>query len=304
MSIAARANHNVGDTLAATRVAILGLGLMGGSLAMALRGKCGLLIGYDPDPEVIQMALTRKIIDIASTEAAQILPQADLLVLAAPVKQILVLLGRLDLWHPGPATIMDLGSTKRQVIKAMLALPARFDPIGGHPICGKEKFSLSHAEPDLYDGAAFVLCRLPRTSDLAIRLAGELIRAVGAHPVYLEAGEHDRWIAATSHLPYLLANALAAATPLEAATLVGPGYRSATRLAASYAPMLLDVLETNQDMVLSALQAFHEALDRIESGLQAGDWQAIARSLQASAQRQAALIQDLTIPAGSGSVSS
>ncbi len=288
------------DLLSSNRVAILGLGLMGGSLALALRGGCAQLLGYDPDPQAVRVAQTNQMVDYASKQIDKILPQADLIILAAPVKQILRLLGELDQLHPGPAVVLDIGSTKRQVVAAMQALPARFDPLGGHPMCGKEKSSLTNAEPDLYQGAAFVLCRLTRTSQRALQLADQLIHAVGAHTIWLEAELHDRWIAATSHLPYLLANALVQATPLEAAGLVGPGYRSTTRLAASFTPMLLDVLDTNLDMLLPALHTFREVLDRLEGCLIKEDREGLEVYLQESAQRHANLLDELKFNSVSG----
>lgn len=212
---------NSHDRLANSKVAILGLGLMGGSMAMALRGHCAQLLAYDPDPQAVHMAQTQQVVEYASMQIDEIIPLASLIILAAPVKQILHLLADLDQLHPDPAVVLDIGSTKRQVIAAMQALPARFDPVGGHPICGKEKSSFTNAEPGLYQAAPFVLCRLPRTSSAAIELVEQLIQLVGAYPVWLEAEEHDRWIAITSHLPYLLANALIQATQPEAAICSG-----------------------------------------------------------------------------------
>ncbi len=280
------------DTLASTRVAILGLGLMGGSLAMALKGHCAQLLGHDTDPATVHLAQSQQVVDYASTQADEILPSSNLVILATPVMQILSLLSTLSQYHPGPAVVLDIGSTKRRVLAAMQALPACFDPLGGHPICGKATSSLAHAEADLYQGAPFVLCRLPRTSMRAIQLVEQLIQVIGAYPVWLEADEHDRWIAFTSHLPYLLANALVQATPPEAAALVGPGYRSATRLASSYASMLIDLLATNQDMILSGSQAFRQALDQLEGEMQAGSWAQVETFLQDNARNHAELVKD------------
>lgn len=277
--------HSAQDHLATSRVAILGLGLMGGSLALALQGHCAQLLGYDPDPETVHMAQTQQVVEYASMQIDEILPQADLIILAAPVKQILRLLAELDDLHPDSAVVFDLGSTKRQVLAAMQALPDRFDPLGGHPICGKERSSLSNAMPDLYQEAPFVICRLQRTSDRATRLVEQLIQTIGAYPIWLEAETHDRWIAATSHLPYLLANALVQATPTDAAALIGPGFRSTTRLAAGYAPMIMDVLETNQDRILSSLQQFRRVIDQLEISLITGDWAEIESLLKESARR-------------------
>lgn len=278
------------NLLSSARVAILGLGLMGGSLAMALRGRCALLLGCDPNPHTVQLALTDNVVDQASTQAAEILPLSDFVVLAAPIHAILFLLEKLDHLHPGKAVVLDLGSTKRQILAAMALLPERFDPIGGHPICGKEQSSLFYAEPGLYQAAPFVLCRLGRTTPRAVQLAAQLVGAIGAHPLWMEALDHDRWVASTSHLPYLIANALVQATPIDSAPLIGPGFRSTSRLAGSFAPMMLDVLETNCDSILSALQLFRSTLDQLEDCLQSGDVAELKEFLIASARKHAALL--------------
>jgi prephenate dehydrogenase len=116
--------------LAHCRVAVIGLGLMGGSLALALRGQCNSLLGVDVDPEIVALALKRGIVDKASTDLSTILPGADLVVLAAPVLAILNLLKGLPQAHPGRAVVLDLGSTKARILEAMNGLPERFDPIG------------------------------------------------------------------------------------------------------------------------------------------------------------------------------
>jgi prephenate dehydrogenase len=255
------------DFLSPARVAIVGLGLMGGSLAMALRGRCAALLGVDPDPQVTALALAQGIVDQASQDPGTLLPQANLIVLAAPVCAIIDLLAQLPDLHPGSPVVLDLGSTKRRVVEAMQTMPQRFDALGGHPMCGREQASLKYAEAGLYQNAPFALVRLPRTSPAACRLAEQLVHATGARPLWLDADTHDRWVAATSHLPYLVANALAAATPLEARPLVGPGLRSTTRLAGSSLPMMEDILTTNCDQVLAALARFRQALDEIEQAL-------------------------------------
>lgn len=271
--------------LAERRVAILGLGLMGGSLALALRGRCANLLGYDRDPQIVRLAVQRQAVDRASAELNEILPEADMIVLAAPVLANLGLLEQLSECHPGPAVVMDLGSTKTQILQAMAHLPERFDPLGGHPMCGTEKASLLHAEADLYRGAVFALAPLPRTSDHARRLALEMLGAIGAQPLWLEAEAHDRWVAATSHLPYLAANALAISTPVEAAALAGAGFASTSRLAGSYAPMMLDVLQTNRENILLALRRFCKHLDEFEALLEDEDYPALASLLQKCAEQ-------------------
>jgi prephenate dehydrogenase len=271
-------------------VAILGLGLMGGSLALALHGKCKTLLGVDPDPQVVEMAIDRRVVDHASVSSRDLLPQADLVILAAPVGAILSLLRSLPDQHPGPAVVLDLGSTKRQIVGAMQALPPRFDPVGGHPMAGKEVASLANADADLFQHAPFALVPLERSTPAARLLAEQLACSVGARPLWIDAETHDRWVAATSHLPYLLANALAAATPLEARPLVGPGMRSATRLAPTSLTMMVDILSTNRENVLAGLQRFRHALDAVEHSLLSGDLEALRDQLAQGAASYAALI--------------
>lgn len=260
-------------------VAVLGLGLMGGSLALALRGKCKTLLGIDPDPQVVALALECQAVDRAAVSPLDLLPEADLVILAAPVGAILSLLRALPDLHPGPAMVMDLGSTKVEIVRLMQSLPGRFDPMGGHPMSGKEKGSLANAEAGLFLEAPFALIPLERTTPGARRIAEQLVAAVGARPVWLDAETHDRWVAATSHLPYLLANTLAAVTPLDARPLVGPGLRSTTRLAPASLAMMIDILTTNRQNILDCLQDYRHALESVENSLMTGDLQALSAQL-------------------------
>jgi prephenate dehydrogenase len=161
--------------------------------------------------------------------------------------------------------VLDLGSTKVEILRAMAQLPANFDPAGGHPMCGKEQAGLSHADRGLYTGAPFALTALPRTSERARALAEAVARAAGAQPLWLDAETHDKWVATTSHLPYALAALLAGATPVTAAALIGPGWRSSARLAATSAVMMLDIIRTNRANILEALQGYRCRLEKLEA---------------------------------------
>ena len=257
--------------LARANVAIVGLGLMGGSLALALKGKCAALLGVDTHPATLELALRQSIVDRASADPAALLPAADLVILAAPVPAILTLLEQLPAFTPNPCIVMDLGSTKRQIVDAMSRLPARFDPLGGHPICGKEKLSLAHAERTLYYAAPFLLTPLARTSARARSAAQQIVDAIGAKATLLDAAEHDRILASTSHLPFLLSSALALTTPQEFAAFVGPGFKSTSRLAGTPSSMMLGVLQTNRENVLAALRGLQSQLAALESALSSDD---------------------------------
>jgi prephenate dehydrogenase len=282
---------NEPDFISEARIAILGLGLMGGSLTLALRGRCRAIWASDPDRETISQARQRGIVEQVSTDPAEILPQADVVILAAPLDAIFSLIGKLPDWHPGSAIVLDLGSTKTQVVEALESLPLRFDPLGGHPMCGKEVSGLANAEASIFRGATFAFTPLERTSPRARAFASGLARTIGSRPLWLDAATHDRWAAATSHLPYLLASALALSTPVEAAALIGPGFRSTSRVAATPAATMLDVLLTNRENILESLARFRRQLDDLESRLSADETTALKQALDRGALRQRELVE-------------
>ena len=278
------------DFLAPARVAILGLGLMGGSLAMALRGKCASLLGIDSDPETLALARRLRIVDRLGSRPEDLLPDADVVILATPVRAIMTLLGELDYLHPGKAVVIDLGSTKLGIVQAMAALPDRFDPVGGHPMCGKERSSLANAEAGLFRGAPFAFTPLPRTTPRGRGLAMQLAYALGAEPLWLDPETHDRWVGSTSHLPYLIANILAAVVPVEAAPMAGTGLRSTTRLAPSPLNVIQDILMTNRENVLAAVRRFQARLDSVEKCLADADEHGLAELLSQGALNYESLI--------------
>ncbi len=281
-------------SLARCRVAVVGLGLMGGSLALALRGAkaCREIVGVDTDPAALDLARAQAVIDHAADFDAAL--ECDLLILAAPVRAIL---SQLDYLARTPRNtqygtrILDLGSTKSQIVSAMENLPARFDPLGGHPMCGKEMSGLAHAEPDLFQGKTFVLTPLARTSPAALLLADELIAAIGARPLVLSAERHDELAAITSHLPYLAAVALVQAAQSlndeQLWSLAASGFRDTSRLAVSDLTMMIDILLTNRPAILDALSRYRAGLDALIAALDAADPDAL-RAVLAPAQAQRA----------------
>jgi prephenate dehydrogenase len=263
-------------------VAIIGLGLMGGSLALALKGQCRSLVGLDPHPATLEAALAKKVVDQAGNDPAKLLPGADLVILAAPVPAIIEWLKDLPRYIQGPCIVMDIGSTKRAIVQAMDSLPGNFDPIGGHPVCGREQLNIQNADPDLYQDAPFIVTSLARTTQRARSAARRVISGVGARMLELSAEQHDRTLASTSHLPFLLASALALGTPVESAPFIGTGFRSTSRLAGTPASMMLGVLESNRDNILKSLQHFRESLSLIETALNGRDSLALEDILERS----------------------
>ena len=275
------------------RVTIIGLGLMGGSLAGALkkRGDCREVWGVARREETIKEALRRGFIHAGTCDLAEGVEQADLVVLATPVRTILELIPQVGALATSGCLLMDLGSTKAKIVEAMESLPPRLQAVGGHPMCGKEAPGLEASEADLYQGVTFVLTPLQRTGSEALALAQELVEAVGARPVLMDAERHDRLVAAVSHLPYLLSAGLVAATEEAAAEdslvweLAASGFRDTSRLAASDVTMMLDILLTNRQAVRETLSRFTHQLNAVADLLEADDEEGL-RSLMERAQKR------------------
>lgn len=282
-------------TLADARVAIVGLGLMGGSLALAIKDHCAEITGVDADSaalaHAVEHGIVRRAADFQSAVAS-----CDLLVLAAPVQAIIEQLNAIgsDASHrPTPTVVIDLGSTKTQIVAAMEKLPPHFDPIGGHPMCGKETSGLLEASADLFHGATFALTPLERTSSAAFAVAHELVRAVGASPLVLSAAQHDKLAAVTSHMPYAAAAALVRAALAihddDLWPLAASGFRDTTRLAASDITMMVDILITNRDAVLNALLRYRAELDALAAIIELGDARALRAALAPAQSKRAQL---------------
>lgn len=279
-----------GFRLEDSKIAIIGLGLMGGSLALALQGKCAALYGIDADPATLALALEKKIVHQAASEPTDLLPRTDLVILATPVLTIVEYIQSLPSFTEHPCIVLDLGSTKRDILRAMEGLPERFDPIGGHPICGKEMLGLENADGTLYQGAPFVVTALERTTLHARSLVRQLVTAVGARWIEVEAEKHDRALAYTSHLPFLVSSALAGSLPQEFADLIGTGFRSTSRLAGTPSHVTLGILQSNRDNILSALSSFQQSLSEMAAALQTENYQQLEVLLHQSRSAYQSLV--------------
>jgi prephenate dehydrogenase len=269
------------------QVSIVGLGLMGGSLAGALRGQCRSVVGLARRVEAVETALAQGLIDWGTTELAEGLREADIVVLATPVRIILRQLGVIGPLLPEDCLLIDLGSTKSQIVGEMARLPAHVQPLGGHPMCGKEVSGIAMAEPTLYRGHTFILTPLPRTSEAALALGCELAEASGAHPLVLEAQRQDFLVGTVSHLPYMLACALVATADATTSAdpaaweIVAGGFRDTSRVAGSDVTMMLDILMTNREEVLRAVATCQEQLNHLTRLVGNGDEDALRNALSA-----------------------
>jgi prephenate dehydrogenase len=282
-------------TLRDCSVAVVGLGLMGASLCMDLKTQqlCREVRGVARRTQTVLDAFFAHAVDLATNDLETGVLGADIVILATPVRTIVATLDEIGprLW-PG-ALVMDMGSTKAEICAAMERLPAGVQPVGGHPMCGKETAGFDSAECGLYRQATWVLSPLERTAPEAVELAAELAKAVGARPLVLEAHRHDRLVASISHLPFLVASALTDAVAQVGSEepvvwdVAAGGFRDTSRVAASDTQMFLDILLTNRAAVLAQVDAFAGQLDEIRTLLAEGDEQALRRKLAQSQRARA-----------------
>jgi prephenate dehydrogenase len=241
---------------------VVGLGLIGGSIARALHAAGYRVVGVDR-PAVLRRARSARVLSDAFTSLEPALAGARLLVLATPPGATLRFLGRVARKGPAGLVVTDVASIKRPVLAEARRLGLR-GFVGGHPIAGTEGRGFGASSGQLFRGRAWVLT--PEGAEaFAVRAVRALVRATGARPVLMRAAEHDRVLAFLSHLPQLLAWGLRAAARGDRVTrprlsLAGPGYRDMTRLARSPRGLWREILEGNRDEVARALRVFARVL--------------------------------------------
>ena len=277
-------------TLASAHIVIVGMGLMGASLGYDLRGHCRRVTGVVRRPEAVAETEASGCVDDATLDVVAAVSQADVVILATPVRTILRQIAELGPQMKPGVVLLDMGSTKTEICRALAALPPRVQPIGGHPMCGKETAGLTAAEAGLYAGCTFVLCPLPRTAPAALALARELVTFIQARALVLDPVRHDRLVAAISHLPYLGASALVAHVMAVANDdpavwdVAASGFRDSSRVAASDVKMMTDILFTNRPAVLDAIDAFIAHLTTLRTMMAEGEEKMLVERLAAIAR--------------------
>ena len=236
------------------RVGIAGAGLIGGSLALALRDRHD-VVAFDP-------AGTG---EIAGTPTLAGLFPADVVIVATPLALIVPTLAALAPLA-GTTVLLDVGSVKREVARFAAGAPAHARIVGGHPMAGSTQSGHAAARADLFHDRPFLLVPTARSDDAAMAIAGDLARAVGGIPTVLSPEVHDRAVALLSGLPLVVARALAA-VGADVADLAGPGFRDMTRLATTPGPLADAMLAGNADEIRAALAAFRAALATAEQEL-------------------------------------
>jgi len=253
-------------------VAIVGLGLIGGSLALATRERWPAVrvTGVDSDPVIAHVRGSGAIDRSASDVAA--VGDADLIVLAAPVEQNLELLSRVPARQ---VVVTDVSSTKRVIVQAAKAMPAPIRFVGGHPVGGAERGGFAYARADLFDRRPWIFTPSTPVDEPIVALLSRFVEGLGAVPVTLSADVHDRLMAFLSHLPQLTASALMAvvgeAVQSDGLGLAGRGLVDTTRLAASPANVWRDVCLTNAEAIGLALDALIGRLSDLRQRIGRGE---------------------------------
>jgi len=282
---------------------------MGGSFALALkRAKLvKRVIGYSKSPTTTERARQLGVIDAAAPSALNAVSGADLILVAVPVSASEPIFKAIRHGIAPGALIMDVGSTKGDVIAAARAgLQTKFGYfVPAHPIAGKEVAGIGHADADLFRNRAVVLTPTQDTRLPNIQRAKDLWRALGSHVTTMTHEVHDEAFAAVSHLPHLLAFAfiqgiVSQAHGMDYFNLAGPGFRDFSRIAASDSTIWRDVLLANRAQVLAQSEAFRRALDDFEALMRAGDAQALERAIAAASRARAGWQPAGTAPDESG----
>ena len=268
------------------RLAIVGVGLLGGSVAKAARarGLVGEVVGVGRDASRLAPALAEGALDRATTDVAAGVSDADLVLLAAPVQAIERLLPAVWRAVGDGAVVTDVGSTKRDIVRAAERLaearPLAF--VGSHPMAGSERSGYGVARADLFRGATVIVTPTDRTEPRAVKAVSELWEALGARVRALDPESHDRVVAAISHLPhavaYALVDAVARLEP-EALEFAARGFRDTTRIAASDPDVWTEIFLANRDALRARLSDFRRSLEALDGLLAAGGADALHAAL-------------------------
>jgi prephenate dehydrogenase len=263
------------------RIAVLGVGLIGGSIGLAARGRLEAEVtGFDSDPETLRRAVEAGAIDRAAGSVAEACEGAELVFCAAPVAGLADLAGAALAACSTDTVVTDAGSTKREIVAA-LGYDERF--IGGHPLAGAETAGVQNARADLFEGARWYLTPTERSDGLLYDRLQRTVAALGARPQAIDAAIHDRLMATVSHLPHVVADVLVGEAAAELIRdsepippEVGPSFRDMTRVAGSNPAIWGDIFATNREAVAEAIDSVIERLREAAELIRGGDREAVA----------------------------
>jgi prephenate dehydrogenase len=266
---------------------IIGVGLIGGSLGLAVRKHkvAHRVIGVGRNRHKLDKALDLGALDECTTDIYRGVREADLVVVCTPVESIIGFVQQAALNARPKTLITDAGSTKELIVKQVEAdlkkHKSPVDFVGSHPMAGSEKNGAEHSRADLFEGRAVIVTPGKRSSPDAVERIHDFWRAVGANVLQMSPAEHDRAVAAISHVPHVVASALAAATPEESLPLAAGGWFDTTRIAAADVELWRQILAQNRGHVLKALAQFEKVLSGLRAALESENDAKLLKILQA-----------------------
>lgn len=262
------------------RVAIIGLGLIGGSLGLAIKKRkwqAAKVIGWVRRPETGQTAIEIGAVDSFELDIERAVRCVDVVLIATPVLSIKDIFANIAPHLHDGCIVTDAASTKFQVMQwAKELLPPKVSFIGGHPMAGKETSGIKSADADLFRGAVYCLVQGAHATPQAMQIMNDMVETIGAMPVPIDAQEHDNLVAGISHLPSLLSVALTLATARSSSwpqmsRLAATGYRDLTRLASGNPEVNMSICLSNQSAILHWIDKFNEELRRLRDLVDRGD---------------------------------
>ena len=275
------------------RIAVLGVGLIGGSIGMAARERLGAEVaGWGPREETLKKALELGAIDHIAGSIEEAVTEAEAVFACAPVQSLPQLIEAALAYAAETCVVTDAGSTKRALVEAIQ--DERF--IGGHPVAGAETAGVSHARADLFDSAAWYLTPHANSSGILFERLHRLVVAFGARPATIDAATHDRMLAAVSHLPHVLANVLVSQAASEVAKgeplpRTGPSFRDMTRVAGANSDIWTGIYLTNRDAIAHEVDDVIEQLKHVAEVLRAADGDALRRWNEAAREDRRRLLE-------------
>jgi prephenate dehydrogenase len=262
------------------RIVIIGLGLIGGSIGLALKKKNwqqATIVGYVRKSEVGKLAIEMGAVDQFELNMIKAIRGSDMIIIATPVLTIKDILAEIAPHLRSDCIVTDTASTKSLVMNwAEKLLPSSVNFVGGHPMAGKEIFGIKAADADLFMNRVYCIMQSPHNNPVAVQTVTDMIKNLGAVPQYLNANEHDKLVAGISHLPFLLSAALTLVTTKndswpKMSQLASSGYRDLTRLASGNPEINASICSTNQSAIIYWIDEFIKELQKLRSSVKKDD---------------------------------
>lgn len=270
------------------KAAIVGTGLIGGSIALRMKEKklAGQIIGISRSRKTVLLAKKLKAVDIATQELSA-LREADLVILAMPINTILAAAKKISRIIPKDCIVTDVGSTKKEIVNKLSRIFPNY--AGSHPLAGSEKTGIQHANPEIFPGSLCIVTPSKKTSRRALKKIEALWKQLGSRTIRLSPEKHDQILSFTSHLPHIAAFALARTVPEKYFSFGAAGLRDTTRIAASDSKLWSEIILSNRSNMLKAISLFIREINHLKDAVRRGDLSRLAALLKQAREKRESL---------------